>query len=294
VREVAVSLAIVLAVGLSALVQPETNAPVNVCVGADRVLRLVDAKESCGPGQRRLLLEHAKPEMDEAKKPLGGDDPAAAKSPGEARVRTLEEQVKQLQRELVRSRDLEFKLPFVLMDSSGKPAVTITQTPAGPLMQILANGRAAVEMGFGPRGNARMAVLTPGGVPAAVMGVGPEGIAAVQVYTKGGQLSAALQGDGAGGATVGVSRDGRNFLAALGLGDKGGSVVVRNDAAAAVAALQLGSNGTGGNVTLYDAAGRGVFSAGNATGGWGEACVTRQTGRTHCLGIGLPGMGVGR
>ena len=58
-----------------------------------------------------------------------------------------------------------------------------------------------------------------------------------------------------------------------------------------IVTLSPGSSG-GGNITTYDTGGTGVFSAGAATDGGGEACVIRQNGG-YCLGVGLPLMGGG-
>ena len=60
-----------------------------------------------------------------------------------------------------------------------------------------------------------------------------------------------------------------------------------------IATLSQSSHGNGGNVTASDGGGNGVFSAGAASDGGGEACVVRDNGKGFCLGIGLPGMGSG-
>ena len=57
--------------------------------------------------------------------------------------------------------------------------------------------------------------------------------------------------------------------------------------------LTLGPGKGGGNITTYTKAGLGVFSAGAAADGGGEACVLRHGEKLHCLGVGLPLMGGG-
>ncbi len=65
-----------------------------------------------------------------------------------------------------------------------------------------------------------------------------------------------------------------------------------------VAYLTRSSAGDGGNLTTSLNNGFGVFSAGAAQDGGGEACLNRVTGggqqRRSCLGIELPSMGLGK
>lgn len=124
-------------------------------------------------------------------------------------------------------------------------------------------------------------------------GIDEYGQHAVRVATNG-QFIAGMTARPDGFGSLDIVARGK-IVASLNSLDRPGQglVVVRNSAGEGVAALGLAKNGTGGNVTLFDSAGQGVFSAGNATTGWGEACVTRSTGRSHCLGISLPGIGGG-
>nr|WP_315492020.1 hypothetical protein [uncultured Rhodoferax sp.] len=65
---------------------------------------------------------------------------------------------------------------------------------------------------------------------------------------------------------------------------------------AAIATISKSDKSEGGNVTARNPSGDGVFSAGfRADVGGGEACVYRAKAQnTSCLGIGMPGMGVGK
>lgn len=71
-----------------------------------------------------------------------------------------------------------------------------------------------------------------------------------------------------------------------------GEVAVFNSSGMPIAFLdESDKHAGGGNVTLTDPAGNGVFSAG-FDGEQGAACVGHKD-KLHCLGIGLPGMGTG-
>lgn len=136
---------------------------------------------------------------------------------------------------------------------------------------------------------------------------------ALRMYEQGQQVGAfGAAPDGSGGtlriyaggpkATVSLGAvDGAGVITAY---DSGGNPILALDASqyaiavystggAAIAQLSKSSTGDGGNVTTSSGAGSGVFSAGAASDGGGEACVIRQNGKGYCLGIGLPGMGSG-
>jgi hypothetical protein len=104
-----------------------------------------------------------------------------------------------------------------------------------------------------------------------VLNATPEG-GLVQVF-KAGQPAAALVGKEPGGA-------------------------VYNSGGTAVASLGLSSGNDGGNVTVRLNSGFGVFSAGAAQDGAGEACVSRRTqagtDRVACVGLGSPSAGTGK
>jgi hypothetical protein len=86
-------------------------------------------------------------------------------------------------------------------------------------------------------------------------------------------------------------------VAALVAEDRGGTVGVYQGSTP-VAYLNRSSAGDGGNLTLSLNNGFGVFSAGAAQDGGGEACLNRVTlggeKRNVCLGVELPSMGLGK
>ncbi|HKY94006.1 MAG TPA: hypothetical protein VJL84_01820 [Kiloniellales bacterium] len=132
--------------------------------------------------------------------------------------------------------------------------------------------------------------------------------ASLRVYGSSGQIVAGLggqSGDAETGLVVASGPSGQAMLTGegwLGLKENDALKVVASAADKVIAlygagseyivTLSPGSSG-GGNITTYDTGGTGVFSAGAATDGGGEACVIRQGNKLHCLGVGLPLMGGG-
>jgi hypothetical protein len=215
-----------LTIGLAAQPHAEVEdlTAIVACIGKDGVFRIGSIEQPCKEGERRYLLSPAKPEMEEPKV-VNSEEPQPTKSPSEARIRTLEQQVEQLERELLRSRELAGKLPFVLADKSGKPALTVTETSGGPVLEMHAGGRPIVQVGIGPRGNPGVRVWSPQGAPRAAMGMSPEGIGAIAVYNDGGRAVATLLGNSDKGPILGVgSGEGTQFLAALRVGSNGGVI----------------------------------------------------------------------
>ena len=117
------------------------------------------------------------------------------------------------------------------------------------------------------------------------------------IVLSGGKLAAGMEASGSNGKVYVLAND--NEVASINSTDKAGQglVVVRNSGGTAVAMLQYGGSG-GGNVTTTNPGGQGVFSAGYASDGAGEACVYRKTqagtGRMACVGLGLPSAGMGK
>jgi hypothetical protein len=106
------------------------------CIGADRVFRLGAIDRSCAQGEQRYVLAPAKPEMEEPKV-VNSDNPAQPKMPSEARIAALEDQVRQLQRELVKALELasnplpKVKAPFEVVDEKGVAIVRVTSATNG-------------------------------------------------------------------------------------------------------------------------------------------------------------------
>jgi hypothetical protein len=160
-----------------------------------------------------------------------------------------------------------------LGDGGGKPTADLSQPSGrGMALRIFAGGPSPVAaIGASKEGGA-VRVFSQSGGPAAVLDAMGDGTGLVQVY-KSGEPTAALVGHEP-------------------------SISIYNSSGISVASLSLSSSGSGGNMTTRDASGKGVFSAGAASDGGGEACVTRVTGagkvRNECVGIGLPSMGLAK
>jgi len=129
------------------------------------------------------------------------------------------------------------------------------------------DGTQVVGAGMSPVGGGTVRVFPPGGGPA---------MAQLDALETGGFVGTFLPS-----GTPNATLDANERMVAL-----------FNDAGIAISTLELSQDGTGGNVTLRNSGGGGIFSAGAVPDGSGEACVVRANGR-HCLGIGLPGMGGG-
>jgi hypothetical protein len=123
----------------------------------------------------------------------------------------------------------------------------------------------------------------PGGAGTGILyvGDGTGNKAALAVDTAQGGLVYAFAPDGTVGAgLVGADR----------------AAVAFNAAGAPVATISKSDKSEGGTVVARNPAGEGIFAAGFAAEyGGGEACVWRaKRSNTFCLGLGMPGMGVGK
>ncbi len=118
-------------------------------------------------------------------------------------------------------------------------------------------------------------------------------------------MAANTQGENV--AFLGTSTDGQTGVVSVAKSGKDTAaliseprmIVLYNDAGEAITTLAKSQEGTGegGNITIRQPDGEGIFSAGyNAEAGGGDACVYRAKKQTmFCLGIGVPGMGaIGR
>lgn len=100
------------------------------------------------------------------------------------------------------------------------------------------------------------------------------------------------EADGSGLAQV-FAADGTGAAALVG---KERLVAAYNQAGNAVATISKSEKSEGGTVVARNPGGEGIFAAGFAADyGGGEACVWRaKRSNTFCLGLGMPGMGVGK
>ena len=110
---------------------------------------------------------------------------------------------------------------------------------------------------------------------------GPKSAVIVEAHSDGSGLVHAYSDDGVGGA-------------ALAGGER--SVVAYNKAGNPVASVGQSDKSEGGTLVARNPEGDGIFAAGFAAEyGGGEACVWRaKRSNTFCLGLGMPGMGVGK
>lgn len=262
--------------------QDQTHEPVIVCVGVDRLLRSVKTTQPCGEGEKRYALSEAKSELEDPKV-IDTGEPKGAKHPSEARVGTLEEEVRQLQRELIKMHELMYRAPFVVTDKAGKPIFVVQETPAGPSVEVLAKGVPAVQFGMGPKGNPGVRVRSPSGKIAASLGAVLEGgFGGVHVYDGTSELPRAFLYGRAEEPMIGVSQNGVIPLAALTVNKDGKPrVAINNQSGVAVASLLPGIDDDG-VLRLGDAAGNTMVEAGIAEG----------VGQVRAYPLGNPGAGL--
>lgn len=142
---------------------------------------------------------------------------------------------------------------------------------------------------------AALRVFAASGSTIAAMGENPAVPGTGIVYAGGSAGTAAslsADSDGSGRADI-FAADGSAGASMIG---KDRMVAAYNAAGNAVVTIGKSENSEGGNVTSRNPDGEGVFRAGfNGELGGGDACVYRaKRQNTFCLGIGLPGMGVGK
>lgn len=261
----------------------ETAIAVEVCVGADRVLRFIENAKPCHQGEQRFALaspsvetELAKAEAEKTKpKP-----PPAAPAPQVSQPPPPPGPPIKIQNRVF--------APFEVVAPDG----TVILRVAAKVSSKSGNG-ARVTIGAGDSGNYGIRVYKNGGNIVAGIGQSSAGTGVVAVMDDKGELVANMNGRS---KSVSVFGDGK-AVAGLGV-DEGRGVVGVYHESTAVAYMTKSSGGDGGNVTVSLNDGFGVFSAGAAQDGAGEACVNRKTqagtARLACLGLGLPSAGMGK
>ncbi|MCE9522831.1 MAG: hypothetical protein K8S25_10420 [Alphaproteobacteria bacterium] len=290
--------------------------PLTVCVGAGGTLRLLDKNSACKAGEQKKLFAEWEPEEPEPKE---ADEEEGLKNQItqlSKRLAALEKpeaptatrtQVDLLERRLAALETKDSKTTKNTNDTNTRIPNRVT----APFEVVAPDGtiilRVAQKVGHETGGGARVTI-----------GGGEPGNYAVRVHdSKGGKVVAgigqgkfnhdvgvvvALDDDG----DVGASMDGNGEIAVLFAkvvkasmrAEYARGIVGVYEGDDAVAFLTKSSGGDGGNVTVSLNNGFGVFSAGAAQDGGGEACVNRVTGggqqRRACLGIELPSMGLGK
>jgi hypothetical protein len=188
---------------------------------------------------------------------------------------------------------------LLLQDGAGSLGSWLGVLPGGVgFMELYRGDTRAVQIGPSDT-NTNAALRIFGGDNGNVaMGIASNGLPAVRVTDGGGRVLAAMEAvDGSRGAITVQAENG--LAAGLGIDQRGeGIVAVYNGTPTPVAFLTTSSGGDGGNVTTALNDGFGVFSAGAAQDGGGEACVNRRTQagteRLGCLNLGLPSAGMGK
>lgn len=141
-----------------------------------------------------------------------------------------------------------------------------------------------------PEGNTALRIMNNSGKTVASLGVNREkaGAGALKIGDSSGSVVASVAGISSGRGSVDVFNSGGQSIASIGAESDGrGLVTVRNNAGMSVASLAVSDKvANAGRLTVNDAAGNGVFSAGY-DGEQGAACVNRKNG-LWCVGVNLP------
>ena len=177
-------------------------------------------------------------------------------------------------------------------------AVGETELAAGDAalgLRIAKGGSNAAGLGSLAGKPVALRIYGAGGSPIVAGGENPATPGTGILYVgDGSKNKAALAVDGAHGGIVHAFAPDGTVGAGLVGADR--AAVAYNAAGAPVATISKSNRSEGGNVTARNPGGEGIFSAGYAADyGGGEACVWRaKRSNTFCLGLGLPGMGVGK
>lgn len=277
--------------------------PIPVCISAQGTLRIVEFEASCAKGEAKKIFQEWEAETEDT--PEAEDDEAGQR---------LAKMSKQIQELSTRLAALESK-PVTPAKEVGTPTpVSPSKTVAmsrvtAPFEVVSRSGQvllrvaekvsstsgdgARVTIGAGDAGNYGVRVFRDGKTFVAGLGQARDGAGVVVVMDDAGELAANLNGSA---RRISVFQ-GEHAAASMTAEQRGGTLAVY-DGTQAVAYLTRSSHGKGGNLTLATSAGFGVFSAGAASDGGGEACLNRVTGggqqRNVCLGVELPSMGLGK
>jgi hypothetical protein len=178
--------------------------------------------------------------------------------------------------------------PFEVVGTDGSVILRVAST----VSSTSGNG-AHVTIGAGSGGNYALRVFKDGSTFVAGIGQSTVGSGLAIVMDSNGEIAANMNGMD---HRVTVYHGGQSVAGMVGEA-RGGTIAVY-EGSHAIAYLTKSSAGDGGNVTVSLNSGVGVFSAGAAQDGAGEACVSRKTqagtGRVACLGLGLPSAGMGK
>lgn len=157
------------------------------------------------------------------------------------------------------------------------------------------NGQNALSLGAIEGKGVALRLFNAAGQQVVSAGPNPaKGDAGIVAVGAGNQAAAFLASEADGNGLVQVFAADGTGAAAMVAAER--AVVAYNAAGNAVATISKSDKSEGGTVVARDPAGDGIFAAGFASeSGGGEACVWRaKRSNTFCLGLGLPGMGVGK
>jgi hypothetical protein len=163
--------------------------------------------------------------------------------------------------------------------------MTVSPAGSGAFFSQDAAGVFIAELEQPPEGHMALRVRNSAGQTLAGVGINEHGNGALKVSDSTGKIVAAVQGREDGTGAVDVFGEDGSGVAGLEV-DRGGGLIAVRDDGKSIAALGQSSHGNGGNITLNDSSGSGVFSAGSGSDE-GEACVNLKNGM-WCMGKNLP------
>jgi hypothetical protein len=250
---------------------------------------LIATRAACASGEQKKLLAEWEEEIPE---------PPDEEEKEDDSVESIEKQLQALSKRVAalekgpqnrgsQTTAARITAPFEVVSRSGSVILRVAEK-----VSSMDGDGAQVTIGAGDAGNYAVRVYKNGGSFVAGVGQARGGTGLVAVMDEG-ELAAIMSAEL---RSVSVFEN-ENAAASLFVDDNGGTVAVYQGAEP-VAYLTRSSHGNGGNLTLADGKGFGVFSAGSASDGGGEACLNRVTGggqqRNVCLGVELPSMGLGK
>lgn len=289
--------------------------PITVCVKADGALYIPYEVTRCAPGEERKLFAEWEPEEAESEEDEPAKEEVASekedgtnKDQMQQQLASLENRLQQLSSRIAsleqdksaparsqtpsppRSVASRVKAPFEVVDDAGTVILRVASRVASK------DGQGArVTIGGGNFGNYALRVHRDGGAFVAGIGEAQDGSGIMLVNDSSGETSIAADGKL---RSISVYGGDRGLAARLIAEPTRGGLIAVYHGETPVAYLNRSSGGDGGNVTVALNNGFGVFSAGAAQDGAGEACVNRRTQagtpRLACLGLGLPSMGMGK
>jgi hypothetical protein len=181
-------------------------------------------------------------------------------------------------------------------DGGNSPGVWIRTLPGGiGWIDVYRGDQFAAQLGPGSSDNTALRIYGRSGAVVAAIGEDAQGHGAVRVANSAGVIVSSMTAGDNGGGVYALA----DSVPVAGIvAEQGNGVVAVYNATVPVAYLTRSSGGDGGNVTVARNDGFGVFSAGAAQDGGGEACLNRVTGggeqAVKCLGIDLPSMGLAK